>query len=304
MFHSKEPGRRTFLASALALTFAGSARAIDPIVRKGKPKLKLGLAAYSVRKFLDLKAKKKPEWDIYQFACKAAEWGFKSIEPTSYYFSDSDPDYLDRFKEHSNKLGLEISGSAVGNDFCLADDKARDAQVQLVVDWAAKTARMGGKTLRIFAGKTPKGETQAVAVDRCIKTIKVACQRAEKSGVILALENHGGITSTVQELLTLVKAVDHPLFAVNMDTGNFRTEDPYGDLAQIAPYAAVVQVKTEIQKKGKPKENVDYHRILDMLAKVIYQGYFVLEYEAEEDPLVAIPREGEKLTQLISKLDL
>jgi len=124
------------------------------------------------------------------------------------------------------------------------------------------------------------------------------------SGVILALENHGGITSTVKELLTLVKAVDHPLFAVNLDTGNFHTEDPYGDLAQIAPYAAVVQVKTEIQKKGKPKENVDYNRILDMLTKVNYQGYFILEYEAEEDPLVAIPREGEKLAQLINMRDL
>jgi len=277
----------------------GPSLAIDPLVRKGKAQLKLALAAYGLRKFLDLKSKPKPKWDMYQFACKAAEWGFKAIEPTSYYFADSEPDDLDRFKEHCDKLGLAITGSAVGNDFCLANPKALEAQIQLVVDWAGKTARLGGKTLRIFAGKTPKGEKDEVAVARALEAIKVACKRVESKGVILALENHGGITSTAEQLMTLVKGVDHPLFAVNLDTGNFRTEDPYADLAKFAPYAAVVQLKTEIQVKGKPKGQVDYNRILDMLAKVNYQGYFVLEYEAEEDPLVAIPREGEKLAQLI-----
>ncbi len=51
--------RRQFLASALAagagLALGGPAAAIDPIRRTGKPHLRLSLAAYSYRKYLDLK---------------------------------------------------------------------------------------------------------------------------------------------------------------------------------------------------------------------------------------------------------
>ena len=67
----------------------------------------------------------------------------------------------------------------------------------------------------------------------------------------LALENHGGITATPDQILQLVKAVDAPNFGVNLDTGNFHGADPYADLAELAPYAVNVQVKTEICRKGQ-----------------------------------------------------
>ena len=306
-------GRRSFLlqnlkslgtsfvsAQALGMTFGVSrSKGIEPLKRLGKPGLRTGLAAYSLRKYLDLKGKTPPTMDVFGFATKAAEWGFEGVEPTSYYFKDSSRDYLARFKAHCSKLGLEITGSAVGNDFCVREKEALEAQIDLAVSWAEKTAVMGGRTLRIFAGKTPKGDTEEAAVARAINGIKTACKRAEPYGVLMALENHGGITSTADQLLHLVKAVDHPLFAVNLDTGNFRTEDPYGDLERLVPFAAVVQVKVDIYPKGKPREHVDYDRILNMLAKSGYRGSLVLEYEGSEEPMTAIPIEAAKLAGLI-----
>ena len=306
-------GRRKFLVQGLkgiGATYLGAqalasticlpvARGIEPLRRVGKPSLRTGLAAYSLRKYLDLKGKNPPTMDLFGFATKAAEWGFEGVEPTSYYFKDSSPEYLARFKAHCSKLGLEITGSAVGNDFCVKDGKAFEAQIEFAVSWAQKTAAMGGRTLRIFAGRTPKGDTEAAAVSRAIEGIKTACQRAEPFGVLMALENHGGITSTADQLLHLVKSVDHPLFSVNLDTGNFWTEDPYGDLEKLVPYAAVVQVKVDIHPKGRPQEHVDYNRILDMLAKAGYRGSLILEYEGAEEPMTAIPMEGAKLAEMI-----
>lgn len=275
---------------------AHKVRGIDPLKRLGQPSLRTGLAAYSLRKYLDLKA---PKMDLFGFASKAAEWGFEGVEPTSYYFKESTPAFLAHFKAHCSQLGLEITGSAVGNDFCLKEEKALEEQIASTVQWAKNTAIMGGRTLRIFAGRTPKGDTEAAAVARAIEGIKTACKRAEPYGVLLALENHGGITSTADQLLHLVKAVDHGLFAVNLDTGNFHTEDPYGDLEKLVPYAAVVQVKVDMQPKGKAKEAMDYPRILEMLSKAKYRGSLVLEYEGDEEPLVAIHREGAKMADLI-----
>jgi sugar phosphate isomerase/epimerase len=138
-----------------------------------------------------------------------------------------------------------------------------------------------------------------LAGERTIECIKQSVEYAGKKGVILALENHGGITATPDQLLKLVKAVDSPWFGVNLDTGNFHTDDPYGDLAKLVPYAVNVQVKTEISRRGQKKEPADLAKFIEMLRKSRYSGYVVLEYEAPEDPIKAIPEHIKALRKLI-----
>src|SRR5262249_56069694 len=110
--------------------------------------------------------------------------------------------------------------------------------------WIERSARLGAKTMRIFAGKVQKNDTEEKARARCVKAIEEACDHAARHKVMLALENHGGITSTADQLLAIVKAVKHDWFGVNLDTGNFHTADPYADIAKPAPYPLLLQVKT------------------------------------------------------------
>jgi sugar phosphate isomerase/epimerase len=135
-----------------------------------------------------------------------------------------------------------------------------------------------------------KGDTEEKARTRCIEAIQEACDHAGKYGIILALENHGGITRTIDQTLELVQAVKHEWFGVNWDTGNFHSADPYTDLARLAPYAVTVQIKTEIQRAGMKKEEADLTRMVDILRSAGYRGYVALEYEAEEDPKTGVPR--------------
>ena len=51
--------------------------------------------------------------------------------------------------------------------------------------------------------------------------------------------------------------------------------------AVFAPYAVVVQVKTEINRGGG-KEAADLRRVLDILRSAHYRGYVALEYEAAD----------------------
>jgi sugar phosphate isomerase/epimerase len=292
--------RRQFLRAATAagcgLAAAGAAPAIEPIARAGKPHFKLSLAAYSFRKYLDLK---KPTMTLDDFVELAAGLDLDAVEPTAYYFADTSPAYLARLKGKCTRLGLDVSGTAVGNDFCVQDpDKLRE-QIASVNAWSERASLLGAKTIRIFAGKVPKGDTEEAARARCVAAIQEACDHAAKYGVYLALENHGGITERVDQLLAIVTAVKHDWFGVNLDTGNFRTADPYGDLAKIAPYAVTVQVKTEVAPGGK-KQEADLGRLIGMLREVKYRGYVALEYEAAEDPKTAVPRYVAELRKLIS----
>jgi sugar phosphate isomerase/epimerase len=295
--------RRQFLHATLATGTglalgAGSLPAIEPLARTGKPRLRLSLAAYSFRKYLALNLKPKPPMTLDDFADLAAALDLDAIEPTAYYFADTSPAYLAQLKGRCTRLGLDISGTAVGNNFCLPDPAKLRQQIDHVKQWVEHASRLGAKTIRIFAGNRDKSDSPEQARARCIAAIQEACDHAGQYGVYLALENHGGITATVDEILALVHAVKHPWFGVNLDTGNFRTADPYADLARLAPFAVNVQIKTEIQRAGR-REEADLKRLLDIVRATGYRGYVALEYEAEEDPKTAVPRHVEVLKKLM-----
>jgi sugar phosphate isomerase/epimerase len=288
--------------AAGSASLAGSRRAmaIPPVARSRPSHMKLSLAAYSYRDYLT--GKKSPKLDLFDFVNLAADMALDGVEPTSYYFPpDVTCDYLDRLKLHAFSLGLDISGTAVGNNFCLPPGPKRDEQITLVERWIDNAAELDAPVIRIFAGNVAKGSTEEQAVGWAIDGIKSVLPYAAKKGIVLALENHGGITATPAQIMKLVSAIDSPNFGVNLDTGNFRGSDPYAEIAQLAPYAMNVQVKTEIQRgSGHPKEAADLARIVGILRDAHYSGYVVLEYEAADDPMKAIPMYTKTLRKLIS----
>jgi sugar phosphate isomerase/epimerase len=296
--------RRQFLQTSLAagtglaLT-AAPAAAIEPVRRVGKSHIRLSIAAYSYRKYLALNLKPKPPMTLDDLIDQSAAMNLDAVELTAYYFLETTPEYLARLKGHCTRLGLDVSGTAVGNNFCRSDPAKLRAEIESVKRWVEHTSRLGGKTIRIFAGNPDKGDTEEKARARCIEAIQEACDHAGKYGVYLALENHGGITNTIDQTLTLVRAVRHDWFGVNWDTGNFHSADPYADLEKLAPYAVTVQIKTEIQREKMPKEPSDLARLIGILRAAGYRGYVALEYEAAEDPKTAVPRVMETLKKLM-----
>jgi len=279
---------------------AAGARAIEPIERTGKPHLKLSLAAYSFRQWLDLKKKPKPDMTLADFIDFAAAQEIDAVELTAYYFAETTPEYLASLKSRCTRLGLDVSGTAVGNNFCVPDPAKLKAEIDNVKAWVEHTSRLGGKTIRIFAGSVAKGESETKALDRAVAAIHEACDHAAKYGIFLALENHGGITASAEQMLAIIKAVRHDHFGVNVDTGNFHTADPYGDLEKIAPYGVNVQIKTEVSPAGKGAQDADLPRLIEILRKANYRGYVALEYEAKEDAKKAVPRHLTSLKKLLA----
>jgi sugar phosphate isomerase/epimerase len=286
--------RRQFVRAAAFAAVAGPSSA-----RAAEAPRRLSLAAYSFNRLLNLKAKPKPAMTLEEFIEFAAGTPANAVELTSYYFPESTPAYLDKIKALCESKKLAVSGSAVGNDFCIADDGKRVEQVRLVRDWIGHTARLGGKTLRIFAGKVPTGDTEAASLKRCIAAIREVADDAAKAGVKLGVENHGGITATPEQLLAIVNGVDHPAVGVNLDTGNFHGDDPYAELARVAPKAVSVQVKTEITRRGQKKEDADLKRVVEILNRANYRGDVTLEYEAAAEPRTAVPRHLAELKRLL-----
>lgn len=300
-----QSSRRTFLQSALTAAVVGGTSlagrptpAAGPVQRNGKPHLKLSLAAYSYRDYLT--GKPKPRMTLDEFIELCADLGLDGTELTSYYFPENfDQAYLVSLKHKTFRLGLDISGTAIANDFCLPPGEAREKSLAHTRLWIDHAATMGAPVIRIFAGTVPQGDSDQAAIERCAAGINESLKYAAQKGVCLALENHGGITTRPEQMLEIIRRVDEsPWFGVNFDGGNFRSADPYADLARIAPYAINVQIKADIFR-GDKREDTDFAKVIGILKDAGYRGYVVLEYESAEDPKTGVPRHVETLRRLI-----
>ncbi len=299
--------RRDFFRTALAATavgggFAplGALRAVEPVRRNGTPKFKFSLAAYSYRELLTttrgdkVVPGKRGNLTLEDFVADCAKFQLDATELTSYYFpKDATPEYLRSLRALCFRLGLDVSGTAVGNDLTHPPGPARDEQIALVKRWVDNAAILNAPVIRIFSGNVKKGQTEAEAHRLAVEGIEECCDYSGGRGVFLALENHGGLTERPEGLLKLVRDVKSPWFGVNFDSGNFHSSDPYADLEKIAPYAINAQVKVVVSRgegKSGKKEPADFKRFARMLSDVGYRGYIVLEFEEDEDPRVACPK--------------
>jgi sugar phosphate isomerase/epimerase len=301
--------RRQFLQTASAAAIAASspllARAAEPIQRNGSSHLKLSLAGYSFSRYLVTRGTPEQiagaKFTLEKFIDFCAEQNLDGCELTAYYFpKEITTDYLNSLKERTFRLGLDISGTAIGNDYCKPKGPEWDQQIVETKEWIDYAAIMGAPAIRIFAGTIPKDDTLEAARERCVEAINVSLEYAAKKGVILALENHGGITESADSMLKIIEGVKpSPWFGVNFDGGNFRTADPYADLAKIAPYAVNAQLKVDLYPNGQ-HEPADMGRMIKILKDAGYRGYIVLEYEAKPDPFEAIPPILKQLRELIA----
>jgi sugar phosphate isomerase/epimerase len=291
--HEKTSRRNLLKLGTLSLAGLGTLDpetwAVEPVVRSGPARLQLSLAAYSFRKFFDKSSTKS--LDMFRFIDFCAQHGCVGTELTSYYFpKDLTNEYLLNIRKHAFLRGIAISGTAVGNTFTHRPGPKRTEQIAMVKQWIDHSAVMGAPHIRIFAGKLHQGMSPVEAKKLCIEAIEECADYAGKKGIFLGIENHGGIVAEAKDLLEIVRAINSPWVGINLDTGNFHTEDPYADLAVCAPFAVNVQVKVEMRRKGQTEaEPTDLSRIVQLLRSANYQGYVVLEYEAKPDPWIHVP---------------
>lgn len=300
--------RRNFLHSSatagLGLAAANIASAAGPFERKGA-RLSLGLAAYSFRNYFAHQRSGKPgvpedqQITMNDFIDFCADHGCAGAELTSYFFDQEieAPALID-VRRHAFLRGIDIAGTAVGNNFTHPAGEERDKQLAYVNRWVENAVMLGAPHIRVFAGKHGKDQDEEAAWQNVIETMKIAADYAGEHGVFLGIENHDSIGNQAT-LLRLIKDIDHPWVGVNLDTGNFRTADPYVDMEACAPYAVNVQVKVELKREGAAEsEPTDLKRVTDILRAANYQGYVVLEYEAADGPYEAIPPILEQLRGL------
>lgn len=236
---------------------------------------------------------------MFDFVDFCVAHGCDGAELTSYFFEAETADYLMKLRRHCFLRGMPVSGTAIGNNFSHPKGPQRDEQIAATKRWIDRAALLGAPHIRVFAGVT-KEISRTEADKLVISALEECCEYAGQRGVFLGLENHDSITSAAT-LLPMVKAVQSPWIGVNLDSGNFRTSDPYHDFAACVPYAVNVQFKTEIGHADTGGRRLaDFKQLTQLLRDGGYQGWVALEYEAREDAATAVPRYLAQMRELFA----
>ena len=246
-------------------------------------KVKISLNAFSFNN--PLLAGEMTIDDMLDFA---AQTGFEGVDLTGYYFPGypavPSDEYIYHVKQHAFKLGLEICGSGVRNDFTYPDAKKRAAEKKLVKEWIEVASKLGAQTLRIFSGNgVPEGYTREQASEWIVADIRECAEHARRHGVMLALQNHDDFLKTADQVQCILKKIDSDWVGLMLDIGCYRGADPFSEIAQTIPFAITWQVKEEMYINNRPVKT-DLDRLKSIIDASTYRGYLPIETLGEGDP--------------------
>jgi sugar phosphate isomerase/epimerase len=220
-------------------------------------------------------------------------------------FRSLDREHLKKIKKRCLERGLTIACVGVSNDFGRAsqDQEAVQQQIREGIDTAQF---LGVPVVRLFAGYVQRGESREAVWKRTVAGLQRAADYAEKAGVLVAVQNHNhnNVTSTGEDVVRLLKEVNHPWCSHILDSGQYlgsrgaggakaddkRRFNVYDSIARTASLAVLVRAKLYRLRDGK-EEWLDYRRICKILQGVKYNGFISLVYEgwANLDAPHAVP---------------
>lgn len=259
-----------------------------------KPRLRPALCAYTFRTELE-----KGTFKYEDLVRISAENDLDGVDLTVYWFPNTTDGFLLPLKRTAYRAGIEIYSISVRTELTHPEGAARVKAASDLNKWIDVAAKLGAGHIRVFGGAVPKMTAESEAAKWVVEMLGPAAEYAGKHGIILGLENHGGITEKAETIVGIVKKVDSPWVGINLDTGNFKTRI-YEQIEAIAPYAVNVQVKATVKDEHGVAES-DWNRVARMLVATNYRGYLALEYEEKEGALTATPALFKKLREVCAK---
>jgi sugar phosphate isomerase/epimerase len=300
--------QRRDLLKSLALLPALYVRGRPPVsdtAKSARPRqhssgceLKVALNAFSFNEPLS-----KGQMTLDDMLDFCAENCFAAVDLTGYYFPGypdvPSDEYIYHIKRKAFRLGLDISGTGIRNNFAHPDPKNRRADIQLIRGWVEVAAKLGAPVIRIFAGQPPEEQYDRDEIlEWMVKDISECVAYGKQRGVVIGVQNHNDFIRDADQALQIMSRIDSEWCGLVLDTGSYRVGDPYEEIRATASYAVNWQVKEMVYVAGVEAEP-DYSRIVEIIRDSGYRGYLPIETLGEGDPVIKVKRLLESLRNAI-----
>jgi sugar phosphate isomerase/epimerase len=294
--------RRDFVkVSGGAAAAAGlSAMGMPAVGSAADPLYKISLAEWSINKPLF-----GGQMQHLDFAKIAKSVGIDAIEYVNQFFKDKAKDtaFLKEMNTRAKGEGVTqvlIMCDGEGN---LGDSDAakRQTAVENHHKWVEAAKFLGCHTIRVNGysdtTKTPE-EQQKLVADGLHKLSEFA----DKAGINVVIENHGGLSSNAKWLVQTIRMANHKRAGTLPDFGNFRLAGPtkdkpdakvesydsYVGVAEMMPLARGVSVKPRVWDANGKDSDIDLLKMMKIVVDAGYRGHCGIEYGPEGKELEGV----------------
>ncbi|GAA5221737.1 sugar phosphate isomerase/epimerase family protein [Membranihabitans marinus] len=231
--------------------------------------------------------------DLYPTVQRLKDIGYDGVE---IFYGNDDVEEYQRFGEFCDSIGMEITCVlGLGPDQNLIDPSAdvREAGVNRI-KWAIDRARDMNSTLicgpfhsafATFYNKPPDAEEYA----RSAAGLKLAGDYAAEHNVLLTPEAINRfecyLCNTMEQLSSLVEAVNHPNVKAHYDTHHANIEEKSipDALRRVAPVLGHVHISEN--DRGTPGEgHIPFGETFETLSEIGYSGWLTIEAFTRNDP--------------------
>ena len=294
--------RRDFVkVSGGAAAAAGlSAMGMPAVGSAADPLYKISLAEWSINKPLF-----GGQMQHLDFAKIAKSVGIDAIEYVNQFFKDKAKDtaFLKEMNTRAKGEGVTqvlIMCDGEGN---LGDSDAakRQTAVENHHKWVEAAKFLGCHTIRVNGysdtTKTPEEQQKLVA-----DGLHRLSEFADKAGINVVIENHGGLSSNAKWLVQTIRMANHKRAGTLLDFGNFRLAGPtkdkpdakvesydsYVGVAEMMPLARGVSVKPRVWDANGKDADIDLLKMMKIVVDAGYRGHCGIEYGPEGKELEGV----------------
>lgn len=270
--------RRTFILSSMAaagaLATGCATRAGQPA---GRPLFEISLAEWSLHRAI-----RGGSLDHLDFPLSAKrDYGIEAVEYVSTLFAAKDAPYPEELKRRADDAGVRSLLIMVDGEGALGDPDPRERSraVNNHTRWLGIAFLLGCHSIRVNAESrgTPDEQQKLVA-----DGLAQLCERADRAGIDVIIENHGGHSSDPEWLAKTILMTGHPRAGTLPDFGNFPPgADRYAAVAAMMPFARAVSAKSHEFDASGNETQTDYERMLAIVLDAGYRGFVGVEYEGE-----------------------
>jgi len=269
---------------------------------------KLGISTYSYWHF---DGEPVPIKDVID---EASTIGVGGVDVLHRQMPRETPAYARELRRYAYEQGVDLICLSIHQDFVTPDEQERQHHVNHTKHTLELASQMGIPCIRVNSGrwgaidsfdklmeaggKEPPldGYTEDDAYEWCIDAFEKCVPVAREKGVVMALENHWGLTSSAEGVLRIVQEVDSPWLQVLADTGNF-PDRTYEQLEELASETILVSAKTYYGGGEWYSLDLDYERIAGIFRDAGFQGYVTLEFEGTADPAPSVRKSLTRISE-------
>ena len=248
--------------------------------------MQIGIAGWSLQRTFNRAESPLLLLDYPQMA--RDEWGLEAIELNNIFMASHDDSYLDQLKKRAQDADVEMWGMAVDGtgSLCESDASTRSKNIADCVAYLEIGKRLGLSYMRFNTGGDVEPSEQQIAL--CADSFAQLAREGEARGMVVCIENHGGLSRTPDPIVAVMQAVDSSWCRTLPDWGNFAAEIRLEALQKVMPYAVACHAKFWRFDDSGHDSQMPVEAIKSLCERVGFSGRLAIEWEGEGDAIAGV----------------